>query len=278
MSGPFTSPRGLGSGSLRGPILLCHVYSSCAFALVALPVLEATRASGLSHFPEPAQKLFSEGALWLLELIHQQQASLIASLGPGLWLFAVACCLGLVPEWWLLRAVVRQQTGAVKSAGPVLARLGGLGLCIGLLRLLVWLALAGLASPGPWLTRWVDERSADLLLLGGLAVTLLVQLGLSLLRDVAALAVVSGQRSALGALRLHGQRLLGRGARVSTRYGVVRALGFATWLGGELLLFALPSAATAWAGVGFAVHQLALLARVLLHAAWLGWLAHELEP
>src|SRR6185436_7176173 len=129
----------------------------------------------------------------------------------------------------------------------------------------------------PWLLRLPDERFADLLLLGGLAVTLLVQLGLSLLRDLAALGVVSGQRTALGAWRQWKQRLLARGTSLTARYAALRALSFGTWLGGELLLFALPSAVTAYAGVALAVHQLALLARSVLHALWLGWLARQLE-
>jgi hypothetical protein len=159
----------------------------------------------------------------------------------------------------------------------VLARLGGLTLGIGLLRVPAWLALAALASPERGLTALPDERSADLLLLGALGVTLLVQLGLSLLSDLAALGVVSGQRTALGAWRQLKHGLLARGTSLTARYAALRTLSFATWLGGELLLFALPSAVTACAGVAFAVHQLALFGRVLLHAAWLGWLARQLE-
>jgi len=255
---------------VSGPVLLWHVYESCIFALLALPVLDATAASGIAHFPDPARRLFGAGGLWLLELLEQQKSGLLASLGPLLWLFAAACWLGLVPEWWLLRAVVRQRNGALAPAAPTLLRLSLLALGFWLLRAPTWLFLSALASPP-------DERVRDLALLAGLGVWLIVQLGLSLLRDLAALLLVSGSRSLRGALRHTRDQLPPQALGLTARYLGFRALGFGTWLGGELVLFALPGAGTAYAGAGLAVHQLALLGRLALHAAWLSYLQSALE-
>jgi len=258
--------------ALRGPVLLWHAYESCAFALLALPVLDATVASGISQFPEPARRLFGDGGLWLLELLQQQKSSLLASLVPGVWLFFLACCLALLPEWWLLRAVVRQQTGALVPALPALVRLSVLALAFWLLRAPVWFLLSLFAAPPSGFSAFPDERIGDLALLAGLGVWLLLQLGLSLLRDLGALGVVSGQRSLPDALRQARQLLLPQALKLTARYGAYRALSLGTWLAGELLLLTLPGAATAHAGIGLLVHQLALLCRIALHAAWLSFL------
>jgi hypothetical protein len=276
MTAPHAERRPALWRSLSGPVLIWHVYESCAFALLALPVLDATLASGIAHFPEPARRLFSAGGLWLLELLEQQKSSLLASLGPMLWLLAAACCLGLVPEWWLLRALVRQRSGALAPAAPVLVRFSLLALGFWLLRAPTWLFLSALTSPPSALASPPDERVRDLLLLAGLAVWLILQLGLSLLRDLVALFIVSGSRSPQAALRHAREQLLPQALGLMVRYGAFRALGFGTWLGAEVVLLALPGAGTAHAGVSFAVHQLALLARIALHATWLSSLQASL--
>jgi hypothetical protein len=272
MSAPSTPPRILQLRGLLWPVLFCYLYQACASALVALPVLEATRASGIAQFPEPERLLQSEGSLWLLELIAQQRARLLSELGPSVRFLGLICCLSIVPEWRLLRAVVRQHTGAVAASAPVLARLSVLELAFWLLRLPGWLAAALWAF-----LALSSERSTSLPLLGLLGLTLLPQLGISLLADAAALSVVSGQRPVRRSLRRAWRGLRARSASLAVRYAALRGLSFGTWLGGELLLIALPGAVTAHAGVGFAVHQLALLARVVVHAAWLSWLARQLE-
>jgi len=277
MTGQPVPPPAFELRGLRGALLLYHLYQSCAFALVVLPVLGATRASGIAQFPEPARLLYSEGSLWLLELVQQQRSSLLLELGPSVWVFGCVCCLSIVPQWALLRAIRRQHSRTAAPGLPVLARLSALELIFWLLRIPAWFTLAALASLAPWLAALSDERSADLLLLGALAVVLLVQLGLSLLRDVAALGVVSGQPSALGISGPALRRAREHRASLAARYAALRALSLGSWLCGELLLFTLPSAISAHAGVGFAVHQLALLARIVLHAAWLAWLARQLE-
>ena len=65
--------------TLLAPVLLWQLFEVCAYGLLALPVLTATTDSGIGHFPDPARLLFSDGGLWLLELIHQQRAQLLAS-------------------------------------------------------------------------------------------------------------------------------------------------------------------------------------------------------
>ena len=272
MSGPGTPRQQSQLRGLLWPLLFCYLYQACTSALVALPVLEATRASGIAQFPEPGRLLQSDGSLWLLELMAQQRAGLLFALGPSVRFFCLICCLAIVPEWRLLRAVVRQHTGLVAASAPVLAQLSGLELACWLLRLPGWLAATLLAS-----LALSSERSTSLFLLGVLGVTLLLQLGISLLADAAALSVVSGQRSALRSLQQAWRGLRAQRASLTARYAALRALSFGTWLGAELLLIALPGAATAHAGVGFAVHQLALLARLVVHAAWLSWLARQLE-
>jgi len=263
--------------ALLAPVLLWQLFEVCAYGLLALPVLTATSDSGIGHFPEPARLLFSDGGLWLLELIHQQRAQLLAGFAGRGWLLSLVICAELVPEWWLLRTLALRRNGAAQPARLVLPRLGLLTLALWLLRGLSLLPvlLLGLLQPG-FSVRF-DARVLDLALLCAFGLWLLLQLLLSVARDLVAVRTVFAPGSLRKLLRRTLETLSARGGRLTLRYGAYRALALATVLGGELLLLALPGAALALAGAGFIVHQLALFARLMLRGLWLSDLA-EREP
>jgi hypothetical protein len=272
-------PRGLGRARpVLGAVLLAHAYAVGSSWLIALPVLNATAASGISQFPEPARQLFQDGGLWLLELAREQQASLRASLLPGAWLLGLLAFGSIVPEWWLLTVLARQRAGAApSSARASLRRLCALGLAAWLLRALCWALGLGLGVPlHARLERWPDERAADLCLLGLLGLLVLLQLGLSLGRDALAASIVSAQlslRAGLAHAARAARRHAGKGAAL---YAAVRLASLGLLIGGELLAVALDGTNGIDPGAGFAAHQLSLLLRTSLHAAWLYWLVQRL--
>jgi hypothetical protein len=267
--------------ALLAPVLLWQLFELCAYGLLASPVLTALSRSGIGRFPDAAQRLFSDGGLWLLELIYQQRSDLLASVRSGGFLIACILCAELVPQWWLLRSLALQRTGAAQPARPVLAQLGVLMLALWFLRGATLALCLPLGFLGPVSSGLRGERLLDATLLFALGLWLLLQLALSVLHDLLALRIVAGSRSWSGALRWALRALSARGLRLTLRYGVYRALALGTVLGGELLLIALPGAGLTHASAGFLVHQGALFARLMLYGLWLSELAQSpggLEP
>lgn len=261
--------------ALLAPVLLWQLFELCAYGLLASPVLTALASSGIGRFPDAAQRLFSDGGLWLLELIHQQRSTLLAGVRSGSFLIAGIACAELVPQWWLLRSLGLRRSGVAQPAGPMLARLGALTLALWFLRgatlvlvLLLGVLVSRLSAPR-------DERLLDQALLFALALWLLLQLVLSVLRDLLAVRIVVGSQSRRGPLRPALRALATESLRWTLRGGVYRGLALATVLGGELLLLALPGAGLAHAGTGFVVHQAALFARLMLHGLWLSELVES---
>jgi hypothetical protein len=261
--------------TLLAPVLRWQLFEVCAYGLLALPVLTATTDSGIGHFPDPARLLFSDGGLWLLELLHQQRSQLLASFAGRGWLLSLVICAELVPEWRLLRTLALRRCGEAQPARPVLVRLGVLTLLLWMLRgmSLLPLLLLGLLQPG--FTVRFDARVLDLALLCAFGLWLLLQLVLSVLRDLAAVRSVFAPGSLRTLLRRTLEALSARGGRLTLRYGAYRALALATVLGGELLLLALPGAGLATAWTGLVVHQGALFARLMLRGLWLAELGAE---
>jgi len=137
------------------------------------------------------------------------------------------------------------------------------------------LLLLGLLQPG--FTVRFDARVLDLALLCAFGLWLLLQLVLSVLRDLAAVRSVFAPGSLRTLLRRTLEALSARGGRLTLRYGAYRALALATVLGGELLLLALPGAGLATAWTGLVVHQGALFARLMLRGLWLAELGEARE-
>ena len=261
--------------TLLAPVLRWQLFDVCAYGLLAWPVWTATLESGIGHFPAPARLLFSDGGLWLLELLHQQRGQLLASFAGRGWLLSLVLCAELVPEWRLLRALALRRWGVAQPARLVLARLGVLSLALWLLRGLSLLPLLLLELLPPGFTVQLDARGVDVALLSALALWVLLQLLLSVLRDLLAVRSVSAPGASRGMLRTALEALSERGGRLTLRYGVYRGVAFATVLGGELLLLALPGAGLATVGAGLVVHQGALFARLMLRGLWLSELVGE---
>lgn len=263
--------------TLLAPVLRWQLFEVCAYGLLTLPVLTATTDSGIGRFPDPAHLLIGDGGLWLLELLHQQRSQLLASFAARGWLLSLVICAELVPEWRLLRTLALRRIGVARPARLVLARLGVLTLALWLLRgvSLLPLLLLGLLQPG--FTVRLDARVLDLAVLCGLGLWLLLQLVLSVLRDLLAVRSVFAPGSLRMPLRVALQALSAQGCRLTLRYGAYRGLALGTVIGGELLLLALPGAALTWVGVSFAVHQIALFARLMLRGLWL-WELCSSEP
>jgi hypothetical protein len=273
---PRELPGSAPARALLGAVLLRYAYELAAFSLLALPVLNATAASGIAHFPEPATQLFQDGGIWLLELLRNQQASLLASLGPGLWCLGLLAFGTLVPEWWLLELLARQRRAAA-PAGAALRSLSLLGLGLGLLRALGWALALGLSLLlRSRLERALDERIPDLGLLAALGLGLVLQLGLSLLRDLTAASVVADRLRLLPALSRAWHQARQHGLRLAAPYATVRLLSLVALVGAEALAVALGGTDGTHPGLGFAAHQVGLLLRVALHAAWLWWLVRGL--
>lgn len=269
-----TSPR---LRALLGPVLLWQLFELAAYGLLASRVTLALRRSGIESFPDAPQRLFSDGGLWLLELLHQQRSNLLAGAHSVAFLLALFVCLELLPQWWLLRSLCVRHRILPRAVRPVLAQLGVSTLALWMLRAmsLLPLLLLGLLPAG--FTVQLDARLVDLALLSALGLWLALQLVLSVLHDLLAVRIVASSRSPRGVLRWALSALSARGGRLTLRCGAYRALALGTIIGGELLLLALPGAALTWAGVSFAVHQSALFARLLLRGLWLRELV-EAEP
>jgi hypothetical protein len=263
--------------ALLAPVLLWQLFELCAYGLLASPVLAALASSGIGRFPDAAQRLFSDGGLWLLELVHQQRASLLASVRSVSLLFACTVCAELLPEWWLLRSLAVRSRGVVQPARPVLAQLGALTLALWLLRGITLGVFVLIAVQGSRLIGLREDRVLDLTLLFALGLWLLLQLVLSVLRDLAAVRIAVRSPAPLDTVRRALRAFAARGLRLTLRGGAYRALALATVLVGELLLLALPAAGLAHASAGFLVHQGALFARLMLHGFWLSELVEAQE-
>jgi hypothetical protein len=186
-------------------------------------------------------------------------------------------CAELVPEWRLLRGLALQRGGVAQPARLVLPRLGMLSLALWLLRGMSLLPLLLVGFLPPSFSVRLDARLLDLAILCGLGLWLVLQLLLSVLRDLLAVRSVFAPGSLRGMLRWALAALSAQGRRLTLRCAAYRALALATALGGELLLLALPGAGLATAGAGLAVHQGALFARLLLRGLWLSELAEARE-
>jgi hypothetical protein len=120
-----------------------------------------------------------------------------------------------------------------------------------------------------------DERLADLAAAAVLAATLLMQLGLSLLRDLTAVQLVRRGWRVLGTLRVATGQLRTRAARLAGTYAGFRALSLVLLLGAHFASVALDRGGLG--GLGLLLVLLGLGARVALETVWLRWLTLQAE-
>lgn len=264
-------------GSAWRAVLLRFGYDASACLLLALPLWHATVASAIGAFPSAAGLLHLDGGVWLLELLRTQQASLRASVVPG-GLLLLLSSLALLPEWWLLRVLTRMAGAPCAELTQALPRLGVLALGTWALRALGWAAGISLAlGVRSLLQRQPDERAADLAACAALAFTLLLQLGVSLLRDLAALRLVRrGHQRLLAELVRAARQLRARAAPLSAVYGSYRALSLAVLLGAHCLSVVL--AQRSHDALSLLVVLLGLGLRVALEGLWLRWLVTSAGP
>ncbi len=259
------------SRALWRAALLRHGYDAAACLLLALPARTATVASGIAALPDPAHALHLDGSVWLLEVLRSQQASLLASLAPALWALLLLSWLALLPEWWLLRVLAASAGAADVPAGRALRRLNALALATWSVRGALWLVAALVAMfLRSQLQSVPDERLADLAVVAVLLATVLLQLGVSLARDLVAVQLVARGERLLATLRGATRQLRARVAQLCPRYGAYRVLGGALLLAAHLLSVALDQ--RGHGGLALLAVLLGLAARVAVETHWLRWL------
>lgn len=241
--------------------------------LASFPVVAAVSASGVLDFEAGDGKLFEPGGLYLLEVLLRERAVLVELVAPTALLLGLGALLGVLPEWLLLRALASPGAlpgGAALSRG--LPRLGALAVGSWAARGLLALLTGALAMTAR--SFFVSARDERLALLATAVVALLGLVGwacLSVLHDLAAIEVairgaapLTALERALFAARRHGRALAVRYAAWAMASGAVLVGGaaaagsFDVTAGGSLA----PAAA-------LSLHQLAILAQIGLHAAWL---------
>src|SRR5688572_12483963 len=206
------TPTGLGRA-----LLASYLFRVGAAALLAMPVVVSIAASGIGEFAEGDAKLFEPGALYLLEVLVQQGPALNATILPVLLSSLVFALASLAPDSLLLRAVWRRAEGAPLGAGQALPRLLAIGVASWLGRIaLVIISVALAMTARSYAAGALDERVPLLVTAGVVALGVLAQGALSIVRDVAQLDVVGrGARTsaavgrALTTLRHDGLRLAG---------------------------------------------------------------------
>jgi hypothetical protein len=266
---------------LLGAVALQYGYQVCAASLLALPLLTAVSASHISSFPEPDRTLLDDGGVVLLEVLRSQQSLLSASAGLGLCLLACFALAALLPDWWVLKACSSAKPKA--DARRTLGRLGLLAVLSWSVRALLWVLALSLAFlVRSWLARVTDDRSADLLLAGGVVLGLGLQLGTSLLHDLISASVVSDRASlrvalvrALGVARGQARRLWVR--YLACRLGQLTLLVASSGLLSALDAGDSAASSSAHAGLRLLTHQTALQLGSALRVLWLWYAARSLE-
>jgi hypothetical protein len=282
LAGDVLAPAAISDDRRRSAVIAALGAGYLMHLLVALlasyPLVAQVSASGIVDFEPGDGKLFEPGGLFLLEVLLHERAGLGALVAPTAVLLAAGALASVVPEWMLLNALAAASRKATHAAatrsGPLHAmpRLGALALGLWVARGLLAALTAALATTAhSSLAGARDERLALLASAGAVLVGLAGWACLSVLHDLAAIEVTRAGASALGAVE--------RALWVARRQA--RGLGarYAAWTlasGGVLVAgVAAASAFDVSTGGSFAptaaliLHQVTVLARLGLHAAWL---------
>lgn len=258
-----------GTPRVAGALGFVYALRLVSAWLLARPFVETVSASGVLNFPTGDAKLFEPGSAYLLEVLVQQRAALSAAAPSTLGLLGVSCLAALVPEYYLLLALTVRASGCTRPARGI-ARLAVLSLVTWATRAVFALLTLTLAMTARgWFGAARDERLPDLSFAVVVCGGALLQLGISLLRDVAYAAVVArslnGPAAAIHAVdsgRRHAAPLL-----FSYAWTSLAALGVAVAC--AALLSRLESALPGHAVVGLALHQLTLGLGLGLRSVWL---------
>lgn len=269
-----------GSGLGRA-LLANYLYRLGAAALLALPVVVGIGASGIGEFAEGDGKLFEPGALYLLEVLSQQGKTLVATVPPVLLASLVFALGSVAPESLLLRAVWRRARalGAPPRARQTLPRLLAVGVAAWLARIaLVLVTLALAMTARSYAASALDERVPLLVQAGVVALGLLAQGGVSVLRDVALLDVVGRGAHTSAAVGHALVSLRHDGLRLAAAYAATTLASAALFMGALAVSSGLETARDLPALTGLALHQLAIAGSIGLRAVWLCAARRVFEP
>jgi hypothetical protein len=266
-------------GALWRALLLAYLFRVIGAALLALPLAVGVGASGILDFPGGDAKLFERGGLYLLEALTAERALLEQLLKPSILLLMMIALAGVVPQWIVVRSL-RPVASAVPSTPTLtwhaarrsVGRLALLALATWMARALLAFATLGIAMAArSFFVAAADERLPLLAACIAAPFGLLGWVCLSVLHDLAAVEITledaAPQRavpSAVDALRRRGLRLgalyaaaalaslalIGAGAALVAQIDIERGGGWRT-------------------AVAALVHQLVIMAQLVLHAAWL---------
>jgi hypothetical protein len=254
-----------------GLVALLWAYRALAGLLVALPAVVAL-GGVTSQYPRGQAELFDAGGVMLLETLRLGRRAIMPVFVAGGSVAIVAVILGLFPLAAVIAGLGREgRLGAAFLAGRAAAHAGTIALLFGLgvlaegvvavLASLLLGRLAGalhLAAPGD-----------DLAAVAAFLLALLAAAVIGVIRDLAFVAAVHGDRRFYGAA-VHAVSTFRRAPlRVTVAWawrsllGLV-ALGLAAWLAPSI---------TATSGLAalaaLALHQIALFAAAFARASWL---------
>lgn len=249
-----------------------YLYRAFAAVVLALPVVVVLGGSGIRSFSRGDARLFDAGGLYLLEVVVSSRELLADALAPTLAIAVVLGFGGLVPEYWLLRALA---PGSRPARG--LRRLAGLALATWGARLLLALLTLGLAlTARSFFASARDERLPLLAVGSAAAFGLLLQALVSFWHDLASLEVVARGVSISEAVLASLARARLSAAALVARYAGAWLLGVGALLGAAAAVGALDVArGDGWRSASaLLVHQLAVLFTLALRAAWL-WSARR---
>lgn len=254
-----------------GLVALLWGYRAVAGLLVALPAAEAI-GGVTSQYPRGQGELFDPGGVMLLETLRLGRRAIPAVYVGGSAVVVVAALLGLIPLAVLIAGLGREGRPSPSSlAGRAAAHAGTLAILFGLgaLAEVLVAVVVGLFGGKVAGALHLAPPGDDVAALGAVLLGLAAAAVIGVLRDLAYVAAVHGDRRFYGAAS---------SALHSFRRAPLRALGAWSWralLGFAALAFALvvapPITATSGAALAaaFVLHQAALFAGAFARASWL---------
>lgn len=262
----------------RRPGAIASVWAvRAAFAwAIAAPVAHVLGGEGVDQFPRGDALLFQPGGGYLLETLRLAEGPLLSELRHAAWLTLLFGYLSLVPLAGLMVALAhRGRLDPSEFVARGLRHLPHFGYLAGL----TWLAQAVVALAGATIVLFLEQtlsashsvRSVDLWSMSVAALVLVLVLAVGVVQDLARAACVRFGDRVGGALKDAFATLCRRPGAVLRGYAVPAAWSVV------IVLFA--SVATehlhverggTWSLIAiFGLHQLVVLALVVLRSSWL---------
>jgi hypothetical protein len=251
---------------------LAYSFRVLGAALLALPVAAAVGASGIRSFPEGDAKLFERGGLYLVEVFASERALLREYLAPSVVLLLLTALAGVVPAYLLVRALRPPDGEAVSTgAGRSLRRLVMLALAAWTGRALLVLATLGLAMTAhAYFTSANDERLPELAAAIATLPGILCWACLSVLHDVAMLAVIIEGAAPPTAIAAAVEALRRKGGRLGALYAAAAFAALGVIGAAAALVSVVDVSQGGWRTLAVALtHQLVIVLLLVLRAAWL---------